>query len=107
MECCKTPTIKSVFSTDPLESLLGSRGSIHPLGGCCLADDATTGGVNHKGQLFKNNIGTEVYDNFYVCDGKFLFILMFVFENLFIYVFLNSVLIFFVLYFFLLFCFQL
>jgi cholesterol oxidase len=70
LECCKTPTIKSVFSTDPLETLLGSRGSIHPLGGCCLADDADHGGCNHKGQLFSTLTSTSVYTNLYVCDGS-------------------------------------
>jgi len=68
--CCETPTIKSVFCTDPLESLLGERGTIHPLGGCCLADDATKGGCNHKGQLFADETGTRVHEGFYVCDGS-------------------------------------
>ena len=68
--CCETPTIKSVFCTDPLETLLGSRGTIHPLGGCCMADDASQGGTNHKGQLFSGSSGTDVYSTFYVCDGS-------------------------------------
>ena len=68
--CCETPTIKSVFCKDPLETFLGSRGTIHPLGGCCMANDATGGGTNHKGQLFKGSSGTDVYENFYVCDGS-------------------------------------
>jgi cholesterol oxidase len=67
--CCETPTIKSVFCTDPLESFLGERGTIHPLGGCCLADDASTGGCNHKGQLFSSSSGAAVHNNLYVVDG--------------------------------------
>ena len=59
--CCETPTIKSVFCTDPLESMFGSRGSIHPLGGCCLGDSAETGGCNHKGQLFSSGVGSDVH----------------------------------------------
>ena len=68
--CCETPTIKSIFCTDPLETMLGSRGTIHPLGGCCLADGAETGGCNHKGQLFSSGVGSDVYTNLYVCDGS-------------------------------------
>ena len=67
--CCETPTIKSVVCTDPLESFLGERGTIHPLGGCCLADDASLGGCNHKGQLFSGSSGTAVHPDLYVVDG--------------------------------------
>ena len=67
--CWETPTIKSVFCTDPLESFLGERGTIHPLGGCCLADDASLGGCNHKGQLFSGSSGTAVHPDLYVVDG--------------------------------------
>ena len=69
--CCGTPaTVKSVFCPDPLLEGLGERGTIHPLGGCCLADDAAHGGANHKGQLFSGPTGNAVHKNLYVVDGS-------------------------------------
>ena len=35
-----------------------------------MAADAGRGVVNHKGQVFSKNQGTEVYDNLYVADGS-------------------------------------
>ncbi len=44
--------------------------TVHPLGGCILAEDAEHGVVNHKGQVFSSNQGTEVYESLYVADGS-------------------------------------
>ncbi|MBN3897988.1 MAG: GMC family oxidoreductase [Nostoc sp. NOS(2021)] len=44
--------------------------TVHPLGGCILAEDAEHGVVNHKGQVFASNQGTKVYENLYVADGS-------------------------------------
>ncbi|HIK03881.1 MAG TPA: GMC family oxidoreductase [Trichormus sp. M33_DOE_039] len=44
--------------------------TVHPLGGCILAEDAEHGVVNHKGQVFASNQGTTVYENLYVADGS-------------------------------------
>ncbi|NDJ23209.1 GMC family oxidoreductase [Nostoc sp. B(2019)] len=44
--------------------------TVHPLGGCILAEDAEHGVVNHKGQVFSSNQGTAVYENLYVSDGS-------------------------------------
>ena len=38
-------------------------------GGCILANSAATGGCNHKGQVFCDETGTEVYANLYAFDG--------------------------------------
>lgn len=46
------------------------RVSVHPIGGCVMAEDAANGVVNHKGQVFSLASGTAVYENLYVSDGS-------------------------------------
>lgn len=46
--------------------------SVHPLGGCAMADDAAQGVVNDRGQVFSGASGTAFYDSLYVCDGAVL-----------------------------------
>lgn len=43
--------------------------TVHPLGGCVIARDASLGVTNHKGQVFTGTAGTQVYADLYVCDG--------------------------------------
>ena len=50
----------------------GMRGTVHPFGGCVMGDDATSGGANHKGQVFSAAQGTDVYQDLYVCDGSLI-----------------------------------
>lgn len=44
--------------------------TVHPLGGCIMADDASQGVVNHKCQVFASITGTEVHPGLYVTDGS-------------------------------------
>jgi choline dehydrogenase-like flavoprotein len=43
---------------------------LHPLGGCPMGEDATTGVVNSFGEVFKGQSGKSVYEHLYVVDGS-------------------------------------
>lgn len=44
--------------------------TVHPLGGCVMADDVQHGVVNHKGQVFNPGQKDAVHPGLYVCDGS-------------------------------------
>ncbi len=50
----------------------GNLMTVHPLGGCTMGADCTSGVVNHKGQVFDASDATDataVHKGLYVCDG--------------------------------------
>ena len=59
-----------------LEWLLGNeRGpltTVHPLGGCVMADDAAQGVVDHLGRVFSGATGNAVHEGLVVLDGSII-----------------------------------
>ena len=46
--------------------------TVHPLGGCGMADDASNGVVNERCQVYSANAGDDVHKGLFVCDGSVL-----------------------------------
>ena len=53
-----------------LDNQLGPMISVHPLGGCAMADDASHGVVNEWGQVYAGPAGTSVHEGLAVLDGS-------------------------------------
>ena len=43
--------------------------TVHPLGGCAMAEDGAHGVVDHEGRVFRGRGGRAVHAGLYVCDG--------------------------------------
>ena len=69
-----TKPLGGTFVMNLMWSRLMDRGLIspHPLGGCSMAEDASRGVVNHKGQVFSSGKGKDVYEGLYVNDGAII-----------------------------------
>lgn len=65
-------SIGARFVRDPLWARAFGRREItvHPLGGCVMAERAEDGVVNHKGQAFAGEGGADAHPDLYVCDGS-------------------------------------
>ncbi|OUR94997.1 hypothetical protein A9Q81_14640 [Gammaproteobacteria bacterium 42_54_T18] len=50
----------------------GTLLTVHPLGGCVMADDASLGVVNHIGQVFNSSNNATVYEGLVVLDGAII-----------------------------------
>lgn len=46
--------------------------TVHPLGGCGMADHAGIGVTDHKGQVFSGSSGADLHKGFYVMDGAII-----------------------------------
>ena len=46
--------------------------TVHPLGGCPMADRAEDGVVDDRGRVFSGTAGDEVHDGLYVLDGSII-----------------------------------
>ena len=60
-----------IFIPNPVWNRLTGNAVItgHPLGGCVMSDDAVTGVVNHKGEVYCAESGNAVHPGLLVVDG--------------------------------------
>jgi cholesterol oxidase len=65
-----TSKLGGVFVKDPLNTrlFLNNLATVHPLGGCAMANDCATGVVDHAGRVFSDDGNT--YPGLYVADGS-------------------------------------
>ncbi len=65
-------TEDGTYVPNPLWTGLAAQSlvTVHPLGGCAMAESAEHGVVNHRGQVFSGRAGAAVHDNLLVCDGS-------------------------------------
>ncbi len=66
-----TEALGGTFIRNPLwtEIFKNDLVTVHPLGGCSMADDASGGVLNHKCQVYSGTSGHDVHDGLYVADG--------------------------------------
>ncbi len=66
-----TRAMKGSYVVNPFWTRIFGRRlmTVHPLGGCCLADAPATGVVNADGLVFDPASG-DVHEGLYVCDGS-------------------------------------
>jgi cholesterol oxidase len=66
-----TAALGGTYLKNPLwtERAGNSLITVHPLGGCPMAETAEQGVVDHRGLVFASAAGGEVHDGLYVCDG--------------------------------------
>lgn len=69
-----TEALGGTFITNPVWTKIMGHDlmTVHPLGGSVMSDDASTGVVNHKGQVFSSIKGDETYEGLYVADGSII-----------------------------------
>lgn len=67
-----TTALGGTYIPNPLWNKLTGHDlvTVHPLGGCGMADDAAQGVVNDRCQVFSGSSGDDVHEGLYVCDGS-------------------------------------
>ncbi|KAG9323929.1 hypothetical protein KVV02_004346 [Mortierella alpina] len=61
--------VRGTYVRDPLTAATDEAVvTVHPIGGCGMGRDGSSGVINHKGQVFTGQ-GEEVYEGLYVMDG--------------------------------------
>jgi cholesterol oxidase len=67
-------TVGARYIKSPLAATnVGAKpATAHPLGGCGMGEDAASGVVNHKCQVFDGASGEGVHAGLYVCDGAII-----------------------------------
>lgn len=67
-----TRALGGTYLRNPLWSRITGRDliTVHPLGGCVMGEDATTGVVDGRGRVFSGTSGSDVYEGLYVADGS-------------------------------------
>jgi cholesterol oxidase len=63
-----TEAAGAAYLAGPLPGLLGDAVTVHPLGGCRMADAGEHGVVDDRGRVFTGK-GTAVHEGLYVMDG--------------------------------------
>lgn len=69
-----TTALGGTYLKDPITNKATGEDlvTVHPLGGCVMADSAEQGVVNHKGQVFSAAHGASVHKGLYVSDGAII-----------------------------------
>ncbi len=68
----ETLALSGVYVKNPVwvKEMHNELVTVHPLGGCFMGETASSGVVNHKGQVFTGDASGSAYENFYVMDGS-------------------------------------
>lgn len=63
--------VNGVYVRNPMWTTPMGRSliTVHPLGGCVMADDASDGVVDHRGEVFSGVTGAATHPGLYVADG--------------------------------------
>ena len=67
-----TQATGGIFVENPMWSKAFHRAlvTVHPLGGCAMAESAAGGVINARGQVYSSTDGTAVHEGLYVADGS-------------------------------------